>query len=154
MQLIYRVILRREPDKRGFQKYTTAVRAGQLTREALIDLLRATAEFKNQRAKVLVVPDHPSFNASTLRYYAEVERLPLSFFHILDGPIDAERLQMYDFVLVKSSGYQGPEFSTQYTAQIQAHVAREDSGFVLLPQRFAFPDDSHIVIFAAESMLP
>jgi hypothetical protein len=61
---------------------------------------------------------------------------------------------MYDFVLVKSGGYQGPEFSTQYTAQIQAHVERGDSGFVLLPQRFAFPDDAHIVIFAAESMLP
>ena len=80
-----------------------------------------------------------------MRYYAEVERLPLSFFHILDGPIDSERLQMYDFVLVKNSGYQGPEFSTRYTAQIQAHVAREDSGFVLLPQRFSFPDDAHIV---------
>ena len=60
----------------------------------------------------------------------------------------------YDFVLVKSSGYQGPEFSTQYTAQIQAHVEREDSGFVRLPQRFAFPDDAQIVIFAAESVLP
>jgi 4-amino-4-deoxy-L-arabinose transferase-like glycosyltransferase len=154
VQLIYRVILRREPDKRGFQKHTTAVREGQLTRETLIDLLSATAEYKNQRARILVVPDHPSFNASTLRYYVEAERLPLSFFHILDGPIDAERMQTYDFVLVKSSGYQGPEFSTQYNAQIQAHVAREDSGFVLLPQRYSFPDDSHIVVFAAESVLP
>jgi hypothetical protein len=154
VQLIYRVILRREPDKRGFQKHTTAVKEGQLTRETLIDLLRGTAEYKNQRAKILVVPDHPSFNASTLRYYVEAERLPLSFFHILDDPIDAKRLQMYDFVLVKSSGYQGPEFSTQYNAQIQAHVAREDSGFVLLPQRYSFPDDSHIVVFAAESVLP
>jgi hypothetical protein len=151
---IYRVILRREPDKRGFQKYATAVSAGQLSREGLIDLLRATADFKHQRATVLVVPDHPSFNASTLRYYAEAEDRTLSFFHILDGPIDAERLQTYDFVLVKSGGYQGPEFSTQYNAQIQAHVERGDSGFVLLPQRFSFPDDSDIVIFAAESVLP
>jgi 4-amino-4-deoxy-L-arabinose transferase-like glycosyltransferase len=154
VQLIYRVVMRREPDMRGFQGYTTAVREGKLTREALIDTMTASAEFQNQRAKVLVVPDHPSFNASTLRYYAETERQPLSFFHILDGPIDAERLQMYDFVLVKNSGYQGPEFSTLYAAQIQAQVAREDSGFGLLPQRFSFPDDSHIVIFAAESILP
>jgi 4-amino-4-deoxy-L-arabinose transferase-like glycosyltransferase len=154
VQQIYRVILRREPDKRGFQKHTTAVSAGQLSREGLIDLLRATAEFKQRRARVLVVPDHPSFNASTLRYYAEAEDRALSFFRILDGPIDAERLQMYDFVLVKSGGYQGPEFSTQYNAQIQAHVERGDSGFVLLPQRFSFPDDSDIVIFAAESVLP
>jgi hypothetical protein len=154
VQRIYRVILRREPDKKGFQKFTTAVSVGQLNREGLIDLLRATPEYTHQRARVLVVPDHPSFNASTLRYYAEAERYPLSFFHILDGPIDAERLQMYDFVLVKKSGYQGPEFSTQYTAQIQDHVERGDSGFVLLPQRFAFPDDAHIVLFAAESVLP
>jgi hypothetical protein len=154
VQQIYRVILRREPDKRGFQKQMTAISVGQLSREGLIDLLRASAEYTHQRARVLVVPDHPSFNASTLRYYAEAERRSLSFFHILGGPIDAERLQMYDFVLIKSSGYQGPEFSTQYTAQIQAHVEREDSGFVLLPQRFAFPDDAHIMIFAAESVLP
>jgi hypothetical protein len=89
-----------------------------------------------------------------LRYAAEVERLPLGFFHILDGPIDAERLQMYDFALVKSSGYQGPEFSTRYTAEIQAHVERGDSGFVLLPERFAFSDGAPIVIFAAETVLP
>jgi len=151
---IYRVILQREPDKRGAQKYTTAVSMGRLSREGLIDLLRATAEYTQRRVSVLVVPDHPSFNASTLRYYAEAERRPLRFFHILDGPIDAGRLQMYDFVLVKSGGYQGPEFSTQYTAPIQDHVEREDSGFVLLPQRFALPDGAHIVIFAAASMLP
>jgi hypothetical protein len=153
VQQIYRIILRREPDQRGFQKHTTAVSVGQMSRDGLIDLLRATPEYAHQRARVLVVPDHPSFNASTLRYCAEAERRPLSFFHILDGPIDAERLQMYDFVLVKSSGYQGPEFSTQSTTQIQAHVEREDSGFVLLPQRFAFPDGAHIVVFAAESVL-
>jgi hypothetical protein len=151
---IYRVILRREPDQRGFQRHMMAVSTRQLNRDGLIDLLEATAKYTPRRARVLVVPDHPSLNASTLRYYAEAERRPLSFFHILDSPIDAERLQRYDFVLVKSGGYQGPEFSTQYTAQIQAHVAREDSGFVRLPQRFVFPDDTHIVIFAAKSMLP
>jgi hypothetical protein len=151
---IYRVILRREPDQKRFQKHTLAVSSGQLNRDDLIDLLEATAKNTHQRARVLVVPDHPSLNASTLRYYAEAEGRPLSFFHILDSPIDAERLQQYDFVLVKSSGYQGPEFSTQYAVQIQDHVAREDSGFVCLPQRFAFPDDAHIVIFAAKSMLP
>jgi 4-amino-4-deoxy-L-arabinose transferase-like glycosyltransferase len=153
VQQIYHLILRREPDKRGFEKHTRALRAGQLSRAGLIDLLRETPEYARQQARVLVVPDHPSFNASTLRYYAEAERLPLSFFHILDGPIAAERLQMYDFVLVKSSGYQGPEFSTRYTAQILAHVEREDSGFVILSQRFAFPDGAYIVVFAAESVL-
>jgi hypothetical protein len=119
VQLIYRVVLRREPDKKGFQEYTQAVREGRLTREALIDIITSSAKFKTQGAKVLVVPDHPSFNASTLRYYAEAQRRP-QLFPYLNGPIDAERSQMYDFVLVKNSGYQGPEFSTQYAAQIQA----------------------------------
>jgi hypothetical protein len=154
VQRIYRIVLRREPDERGFQNHTTAVSTGQLSRDRLIDVLASTAEHRQQRARVLVVPDHPFLNASTLRYYAEAERHPLSFFHILDGPIDGERLQHYDFVLVKSSGYQGPEFSTRSTAQLQNHVERENSGFVPVPQRFAFPDDAHIVIFAAESMLP
>lgn len=154
VQHIYRVVLRREPDPRGFQTHTAALRGGTLTRETLIDFLTATPEFNRHRASVLVVPDHPLFNASTLRYYAEAARRPLSFFHILDGPIEAERLQMYDFVLVKISGYQGPEFSTQYSAQIQAHVERHGSGFVLFPQRFSFPDDSQIVIFVGESVWP
>jgi hypothetical protein len=153
VQQIYRVILQREPEKREFQKHTTAVGAGQLSREGLIDLLSSTADFKHQRARVLVVPDHPSFNASTLRYYAEAERRPLSFFHILDGPIDAKRLQMYDFVLVKSSGYQGPEFSTRYTDQIHARLLQPGSGFGLLPERFPFPDHSQIVVFIALSLL-
>ena len=153
VQLIYRVVMRREPDRKGFQGYTAALREGRLTRQTLIDIMTSSDEYKTQRAKVLVVPDHPSFNASTLRYYAEVERLPLSFFHILDGPIDSKRLQMYDFVLVKSSGFQGPEFSTRYVDQIHERLLQPGSGFVLLPERFPFPDDSQIVIYAALSMV-
>jgi Dolichyl-phosphate-mannose-protein mannosyltransferase/Domain of unknown function (DUF4214) len=153
VRLIYRVVLRREPDHQGFREYTKAIGAGRLTREALIEIMTNSAEFKAQRAKVLVAPDHPSFNASTLRYYAEVERLPLSFFHILDGPIDPERLQIYDFVLVKSSGYQGPEFSTRYTDQIHERLLQPGSGFVLLPERFPFADHSQIVVFVALSLL-
>jgi hypothetical protein len=153
VRLIYRVVLRREPDQRGLREYTKAVGAGTLSREALIDVMTNSAEFKAQRAKVLVAPDHPSFNASTLRYYAEVERLPLSFFHILDGPIDPARLQIYDFVLVKSGGYQGPEFSTRYTDQIHERLLQPGSGFVLLPERFPFADQSQIVVFVALSLL-
>jgi hypothetical protein len=154
VQQIYRVILQREADAKGLQKHVMAVRAGLVSREGVIDLLKGTSEYARQRARVLVVPDHPSFNASTLRYYAEAERRPLSFFHIQDGPIAAERLRLYDFVLVKSSGYQGPEFSTQYNAEIMAYVELEDSGFARLPQNFAFPDDTQIVVFAAKSMSP
>jgi Dolichyl-phosphate-mannose-protein mannosyltransferase len=152
-RVIYRVVLRREPDRRGFQKYTAALREGRLTRESLMDTLMAFAEFRNHRSRVLVIPDHPLFNASTLRYSAELDRFPLSFSHILDGPIDAGRLQGYEFVLVKNGGYQGPEFSTRLNDEIHAQLQLPNSGFVPLPQGFSFPDDSHIAIFAARSVL-
>ena len=151
--MISRVVLGREPDKGGFQKYSAALREGRLSRTALIETLIATAEFKHRRSRVLAIPDHPQFNASTLRYYAEVDRYALSFFHILDGSIDAERLQLYEFVLVKDGGYQGPEFSTQQNDQIQEQLLRPAPGFVPLPQSFACPDQSNIVIFAARSVL-
>jgi hypothetical protein len=152
IRIIYRAILQHEPGKRALQKDVAALRAGSLTRDALIDTLIASAEFKNRRSKVLVVPDHPQFNASTLRYYAEVERVPLSFSHILEGPITPEQLQEYEFILVKDTGYQGPEFSTRYTAEIYERLLQPGSGFVSLAERFPFPDHSHIVIFAALSL--
>ncbi|MGH8071195.1 MAG: ArnT family glycosyltransferase, partial [Candidatus Entotheonellia bacterium] len=151
--MIYRVMLGREPDRRRFQQYLAALREGRLTRAGLMDTLMAFPEFRNHRLRVLVVPDHPLFNASTLRYYAELDRLPLSFSHILDGPVDAGRLQEYAFVLVKHGGYQGPEFSTRLNDAIQSQLQFPNAGFIPLPQGFSFPDDSHIVIYIAGSVL-
>jgi 4-amino-4-deoxy-L-arabinose transferase-like glycosyltransferase len=149
IRMVYRAMLQREPGKRALQKDVAALKAGSLSRDALIDILIASPEFKNRRAKVLVIPDHPQFNASTLRYYAEVDRVPLSFSHILEGPITTQRLQEYDFILVKDAGYQGPEFSTRYTDQIHERLLQPGSGFVHLPERFPFPDHSYIGIFVA-----
>ena len=153
VRLIFRVLLQREPHRRELQGYTELLRQGKLTRERVIELLKASAAFKNQRANVLVVPDHPLFNASTLRYYAEIDRLPLRFSHLVNGPITAERLQGYAFILTKPGGYQGPEFSTRYTNEIQAVLLQREVGFVALPDHFPFPDGSPIVIYAAQSML-
>jgi hypothetical protein len=153
VRMTYRLLLKREPHRREVQKYTTALQQGELTREGLIEALIATGEFKNQRASVLVVPDHPQFNASTLRYYAEADRFPLQFAHIIDGPITAERLQSYDFIVTKSRGYQGPEFSTRCNDAIQAVLLQAESGFTALSEGFVFPDDSQIIIYAARSML-
>jgi 4-amino-4-deoxy-L-arabinose transferase-like glycosyltransferase len=149
----YRLLLKREPRRRELPKYLVPLRQGTLTREALLEILRASGEFKTQRANVLIVPDHPQCNASTLRYYAEVSRLPLRFAHILDGPITPERLQMYEFILTKRGGYQGPEFSTRMIGEIHALLQQSDSGFVPMPQSFEFPDDSQIVIFAARTVV-
>ncbi len=129
----------------------------QGTHWPILDVLSLLADLsarvKTGEVKVLVVPDHPVFNASTLRYYAEVYRSPLIFSHISDGPINRDRLQEYDFVLVKSGGYQGPDFTTRYGDQIFAKLRMPDSGFIALPQVFSFPDDSHIIIFAAPHFL-
>jgi hypothetical protein len=153
VRMIYRALLAREPNPRELQKYIDPLRRRKLTLEELIELLKATKEFRAQRAWVLVVPDHPQFNASTLRYYGEVERLPLQFAHILDGPITPERLQRYEFILTKRNGYQGPEFSTRLTDEIHALLQQHDSGFAPLPESFEFPDASRIVIYTAQAAL-
>jgi hypothetical protein len=150
---VYRMVLRREPDQRGFKKYTQALKDGRLSREALLDVLMTSAEFRAQRSKVLVVPDHPQFNASTLRYYAELDRLPHSFAHLVEGEMSAAWLRTHAFVLVKSDGYQGPEFSIRYNDQIHAELLLPDSGFVPLPERFLCPDQAQIIIFVATSVL-
>jgi hypothetical protein len=97
--------------------------------------------------KVLVVPDHPVFNASTLRYYAERRRTLHAFDHILQGPVTANQLRAYDYVLVKEGGYQGPEFSTLVTPLVMAALQDASSGFTRLERRLRFPDDSEIVTF-------
>jgi hypothetical protein len=57
--------------------------------------------------------------------------------------------------LVKEDGYQGPDFANRYNDQILAELLMPNSGFVALPQAFAFPptvafpEPSHIRIFAA-----
>jgi hypothetical protein len=153
MRMIYRSLLAREPNPRELQKYNDPLQQREAALEGLIEILKASKEFKAQRAWVLVVPDHPQFNASTLRYYGEVERLPLRFAHIVDGPITPERLQQYEFVLTKHDGYQGPEFSTRLTDEIHALLRQRDSGFAPLPESFKFPDASRIVIYTAQAGL-
>jgi 4-amino-4-deoxy-L-arabinose transferase-like glycosyltransferase len=153
VRMLYRILVKRELGRKSRQRYADALREGQITRDALIELILASPEFKALRAKVLVVPDHPLFNPSTLHYYAEMYRFPLVFSHISDNPIGRERLQEYDFVLVKNGGYQGPEFSTRYNHQILDELLMPKSGFVVLPRAFVFPDQSQISIFATNRSL-
>jgi hypothetical protein len=153
VRMIYHLLLKREPNAKAFQKYVAARRRGTMTSEAFIEEILTSREFRSRSLRVLVVPDHPLLNASTLRYYAEVERLPVIFSHIVEGPVEQRRLQEYDCALIKSGGYQGPEFATRYTDQTLAELLRPDSGFVALPRTFLFPDDSHITILAAVDTL-
>jgi hypothetical protein len=153
VQRMYRGLLRREPDEEGFQHYVNALREGRMTGEALIDVFAASSEFRMRPAKILVIPNHPVFNPSTLRYYAERHRYPLLFLPIPNSPMSRDNLQDYDFILAKHGGYQGPEFTTQYNDQIYTELQRPDSGFASLSQTFAFPDGSHILIFGAAYLL-
>jgi len=96
---------------------------------------------------VLVVPDHPVFNANTLRYYAERRRSRHAFDHIWRGPVTASQLRAYDYVLVKEGGYQGLPFATLATPMVMAALEDESSGFTRLERRLPFPDGSEIVTF-------
>jgi Domain of unknown function (DUF4214) len=170
--IMYRTLLKREADEKGFRGYVDTLREGRLTREAMLGMFIASHEYRERPTKVLVVPNHPVFNGSTLRYYAELHRYPLAFFHIpwhveqvkerstvFEYPISRDQLQEYDFVLVKDGGYQRPDFTglwypvygltTQYNKPLYAELMRPESGFIPLAQTFAFPDHSHILIFAA-----
>jgi 4-amino-4-deoxy-L-arabinose transferase-like glycosyltransferase len=152
VRMIYQAVLRRAPDSRALHKDVSALGAGSMTRDSLIDTLMVSDEFKNRRPRVLVVPDHPQFNASTLRYIAELDRVLFSFSHMLEGPVTTQQLQQYEFILVKNGGYQGPEFSTRYADQTYERLLQPGAGFIPLPERFPFPDHSYIVIFATSSL--
>jgi len=153
VRMIYHLLLKREPNTKAFHKYVAARQRRTMTSAAFIEEILTSREFRSRSLKVLVVPDHPLFNASTLRYYAEVEHLPVIFSHIGEGPVEQSQLQAYDYALIKSGGYQGPDFATRYTDQILAELLRPDSGFMAMPRTFSFPDDSHITIFAAVDTL-
>ena len=165
IRMMYRTLLKREPDEIEIRGYVDAFREGRLTKEAWLDALITSFEYRQRPSTILVVPNHPVFNGATLRYYAELHRYPLIFFGIdivvhhglilYNDSFTRDQLQAYDFVLVKDGGYQRPELTppygltTQSNEQVSKELLRPDSGFVPLSQTFAFPDDSHIVIFAA-----
>jgi Domain of unknown function (DUF4214) len=155
VRMMYRTLLKREPDEKESRVYVDALRDGKLTRQAILDALITSLEYRERPSTILVIPNHPVFNGATLRYYAELHRYPLIFYGIDNYSLTKDQLQVYDFVLVKDRGYQSHELSphygltTQYNAQVYAELSEPGSGFVPLSQIFAFPDDSHILIFAA-----
>jgi 4-amino-4-deoxy-L-arabinose transferase-like glycosyltransferase len=170
VQLMYRQLLKREPDETGSRHYVGALGEGKLTREGIFDAFIASSEYRERPSRILVVPNHPAFNAPTLQYYAELHRYPLIFFDyplslfeihfdVDNDPLTRDQLQAYDFVLWKNGGYQSPtltphyRLTTRYNKQFYAELLEPDSGFVPLSQTFTFPDDSHIMIFAASYTL-
>ena len=109
---------------------------------------RIAADHPGGDAAVLVAPDHPVLNASTLRYGAERRRLRLKLDHLWADHLSPAGLRPFDYVVVKRGGYQGPEFSTRATAAITDAVARPDSGFIQLGGALPFPDGAEVAVFA------
>lgn len=169
VRLLYGQLLKREPDEES-RGYVEALREGKLTREGMFDAMIASSEYRERPSRILVVPNHPVFNAVTLQYYAELHRYPLMFsdyplsfsaihFDVQNILLMRDQLQGYDFILWKNGGYQYPtlypyyRLTTTYNKQFYAELIDPESGFVPLSRVFAFPDGSHITIFAASYLL-
>jgi hypothetical protein len=94
----YREWLGRAPDPRGREAYVE--RLAKASRTEVIESILQSDEFRRRPLRVLVVPDHRVFNAATLQYLAESERLSLSF--------RRADLDEADAAVLKVGGPQGP----------------------------------------------
>lgn len=142
----YRRLLRREPDPQGLRAYARELREGVAGPTHLFRSLAASHEFAARPLRVLVVPDHPFLNVSTLRYYAEVARAPVAFDHLESGPVGPWPLAYYDVLLVKDGGYQGPAFSTTHVPWFEAQLHGGHAGFERAAS-FPCPDGSQALVF-------
>jgi hypothetical protein len=145
----YRRLLRREPDPTGLQAYSGELRAGTRDAAALMRELAASREFVERPLRVLVVPDHPFLNASTLRYYAEAARVGISFDRVEPGRLAPPSLLDYDALVVKEGGFQGPPFSTAHVSGLAARLRESGSDLVALPRVLACPDGSLVRLLVA-----
>jgi hypothetical protein len=142
VRLAYRRTLRREPDPVGLASYAAELRAGARSHADLLRALGRSEEFAARALSVLVVPDHPFLNASTLGYYAEAERLPVRFTHVEPEAAAPRQLEHYDAVLVKHGGYQGPTFATAEVPRIEAQLSEGRGALGRTAASFACPDGS------------
>jgi hypothetical protein len=93
--------------------------------------------------RVLVLPDHPYVNASTLRYQSEWARAPVTFERLEPGQ-QLPDLEDFDAVVVKT-GIQGPDVSTTSVGLAQERLGR--SRFRLLRARYRCPDGSDVRLY-------
>lgn len=140
----FRALLRREPEPQALALAARALRDGTRSFPQEVAVLAASPEAELRPLRVLVLPDHPFVNASTLRYQAEWSRAPVTFARIEPGQPPPD-LEDFDAVIVKT-GFQGPDFATQWVSALQERLAG-GSRFRLLPSRFACPDDSEVRVY-------
>lgn len=136
----FRALLRRDPDPEALRLAAAAIRGGTRSLAQEVAALAASPEAARRPLRVLVLPDHPYVNASTLRYQAEWSRAPVTFARIEPGQALPD-LEDFDAVVVKA-GIQGPDLSTTRVGEVREQLGR--SRFRMLPARFPCPDGSEV----------
>jgi hypothetical protein len=145
----YRRLLRRQADPLGLDTYSRELRNGTRSSAQLLEALAASDEFAARPLRVLVVPDHPFANASTLRYYAEVARAHVAFDGVDPVQLPPLPLEEFDALVVKDGGYQGPAFSTRHVPWVEARLRTGGAPFEQPPTAFPCPDGSSLLVFVA-----
>lgn len=147
----YRLLLKREADVPGTAAYLADLRNG-LGYEHVPESLRLSDEFRERPLRVLVVPDHSVFNASTLLYQAVLERRPVVFVGPQAGLDSPDGLWDFDAAIVKRGGNQGLPHALPDVERLLVELDRGGP-----PRRlgdaFACPDGS-LVEIVVPSALP
>jgi hypothetical protein len=130
----YREWLGRDPDPGGREAYVERVAKGG--RMEVMESLLQSDEFRLRPLRVLVVPDHRVFNAATLQYLAESERLALSF--------RRADLDEADAAILKEGGPQGPWPGSVVPGEILEAIERNAGERIDFP----CPDGSRILVLS------
>lgn len=147
----YRLLLKREPDSLGIAAYLTDLRAGTQSHDHVLESMRLSAEYRERPLRVLVVPDHAVFNASTLLYQAVLERRPLVFEGPRAGLDSPEGPWGFDAAIVKQGGDQGLRHVLPDVERLAATLGRE-TALQPLGDGFACPDGSRLQIVAPSGL--
>ncbi len=130
----YRSWLGREADPEGRKAYMRSLQ--DRSRVELVESVLDSEEFRARPLRVLVVPDHRVFNAATLQYLAESDRLPLSFRRVARGDDEA------DAALIKEGGPQGPWPDSLTSSETVRAIEKRASEAT----RFPCPDGSRVLV--------
>jgi hypothetical protein len=149
VRALYRGLLKREPDASGLAAYVRDLERGALTPEGAARSIAASREFLTRPARVLVVPDHPFFTASVLRYYAERARLALEFEHPSRDLPDGALADRYDVAIEKHGGAQGPPHTAASVPELQRRLRSEAARWDAA-RRLRCPDGSEISVSAQQ----
>jgi hypothetical protein len=147
----YRLLLKREPEAEGVAAYLADLRAGALSHDGVVESISLSDEYRERPLRVLVVPDHSVFNASTLLYHAVLERRPLVFEGPRAGLDSRDGLLGFDAAILKRGGNQGLPHVVPDVERLAGEL-RRDSSLRVLGDAFDCPDGSRVEIVVASAL--